>query len=98
MLNPSTARATAAAKNIAAHGLTMVALQEANASTATSMVRTLGSSWRSVPTSSTTQQILYRSDLFNLLSQGTYQVDSARDPSSPVVTPYARFSSKNPVS
>ena len=98
MLNPSTTRATAAAKNIAAHGLTMVALQEANASTATSMVRTLGSSWRSVPTSSTTQQILYRSDLFNLLSQGTYQVDSARDPSSPVVTPYARFSSKNPVS
>jgi hypothetical protein len=98
MLNPSTTRAAAASRNIAAHGLTMVALQEANASSATAFVRNLGSAWRSVPTSSTSQQILYRADLYNLLSQGTYNVDSPRDPSNPVVTPWARFSAKNPVS
>ena len=98
MLNPSTTRATAAAHNISSHGLTMVALQEANDNTATAMVNDLGSSaWAAVSTSSNSQQILYRKDKFNMLSQGTYQVDNPRDPANKIVTPWARFSSKSPV-
>jgi hypothetical protein len=98
MLNPTGTRASVVARNISTHGLTMVALQEANDDTATDVVHYLGGTWRAVSTDSRSQQILYRSDKYVLQSSGTFNVDNPRDTSEPVVTPYARFSEKNPVS
>jgi len=98
MLNPTGARAQAVAHNISSHNLTMVALQEASDKTATALLGYLGSSWRAVSTSSNSQQILYRSDLFTAQSAGAFNVDNPRSPSTPVITPWARFAHKNQVS
>jgi exonuclease III len=91
MLNPTGSRATAAARNINAHGLTLVALQEAKDASATAVITTLGGAWQAVATSSNTQQIIYRSDKFTLMGSGYFKVSNARTPSKPVLTPWARF-------
>ncbi len=97
MLFPTGSRAAAVAANISSHGLTMVALQEANAATANAVVSSLGTSWRAAPSgldSGLGQQILYRSDRFSLLSSGHFDVPNPKSPSQPLATPWARFSAK----
>jgi hypothetical protein len=98
MLSPSGTRAQAIARNISSHGLTMVALQEANDPTGNSVAAYLGGYWRAAATGSNEQQILYRSDLFNLQSTGSYHVDNPKTPSTDNIAPWARFAAKNPVS
>jgi hypothetical protein len=98
MLNPTGARAASVAKNISSHGLTMVALQEAKDDTSTAVRNALGSAWSVVGTTSNTQQILYRNDKFTLQGSGVFEVDNWRDTRAPIVTPYARFAPKYPVS
>jgi hypothetical protein len=67
---PAGARAHAIAVNISTHGLGVVALQEANATTADAVVRELGGDWTYVAYPNTPQQILYRS--------GSYVYDKAQ--------------------
>jgi hypothetical protein len=98
MLFPTGSRAAAIASNISSHGVTLVALQEANKATANAVVSSLGSNWRAVPSglvSGMEQQILYRVDKFNYVSSGSYTVWNPRNPSDPSSTPWARFSTKN---
>lgn len=97
MLSPTGSRATAIARNISTHGVTMAALQEANDTSGAAVRAALGSSWSLVSTASNSQQIVYRNDLFTAQSSGTFNVDDPNS-SSPIVTPWARFSSKQPVS
>lgn len=98
MLFPTGSRAEAVAENISSHGLTMVALQEANAATANAVVSSLGYGWRAAPSglnSGVAQQILYRSDKFSVLSSGRFDVPNPKTPSRPMSTPWARFSAKS---
>jgi endonuclease/exonuclease/phosphatase family metal-dependent hydrolase len=90
------ARINAIAANIRDHGLSIVALQEANEQTSLAVTQALGSNWAylhfqtgSVP--SPPQQILYRTDSYRLLDKGTFPVSNTVDPSTPVVTPWARL-------
>jgi hypothetical protein len=97
MLFPTGNRARSIADNITAHGVTVVALQEANAATASAVVKALGSSWRSAPSGAQAQQqILYRIEKFSLLDSGKFNVPNPRDAGSPLVTPWARLSPVNP--
>ncbi|WP_027862708.1 hypothetical protein [Marmoricola sp. URHB0036] len=91
MLKPTGARARSVARNISSHGVTVVALQEANDATGASVLGYLGGPWRLVDTASNNQQILYRSDLFTLLGSGAYSVTNPHKPNLPLVTPWARL-------
>lgn len=93
-LYPVGSRAAVVATNIATHDLTMVALQEADAQTQRAVLAALPSSWRAAPSgNNAAQQILFRADLFTMRSGGTYSVPNPKAPSSPLLTPYATFSS-----
>jgi hypothetical protein len=94
MVFPTGGRATAVARNISAHELTLVALQESNSASANSVLSALGSAWRAAPSGSgTAQQILYRTDKFRLTNSGSFNVPNPKSPSSPLETPWARFTS-----
>ena len=97
-LFPTGARAAQIASNISSHGVTVVALQEANTATADSLLGYLGSAWSKAPSGTGTgQQILFRDDKFKLLSSGKFNVPNPKAPSSPLATPYARLGHVNPV-
>jgi hypothetical protein len=99
MLNPTGSRAAVVGRNIGSHGLTMVALQEANQNTAADVTSTLNAdypgtwSWvrESSSTVNTPQQIVYRSDLFSLEDSGILSRANPKDSAHPVLAPYARF-------
>ena len=93
MLFPTGSRAAAVARNISTHGLTVVALQEANPATASAVRSALGSSWQVAASGaqSAGQQILYRSDRFRALSSGSFEVPNPKTPSQPLVTPWVRL-------
>ena len=84
------ARISAIAANIASHGLTVVALQEASTATAQAVAWTLGGDWTYVPYANAPQQILYRTSAYRFGASGTFGVP---DPASatPVTTPWARL-------
>jgi hypothetical protein len=97
MLFPTGSRAAAIANNISSHGVTVVALQEADTATAQAVVAALGSAWRPAPSGSGTgQQILYRNDKFSLVSSGKFTVPNPKTPSAPTETPWARLCSRTP--
>jgi hypothetical protein len=96
MLFPTGSRAAAIASNISTHGLTVVALQEADTATAQAVVSSLGSAWRAASSGSGTgQQILYRNDKFSLVSSGAFNVPNPKG-SSPIPTPWARLFTRTP--
>lgn len=80
---------TAIAKNIGSRGIEVVALQEANRSTASALVSRLGSGTWASTGSGAGQQILYRKDRFTLQGSGDFQVRNPRSTSSPLLTPWA---------
>ncbi len=89
---PTDARVTAVAENISSHGLTIVALQEAGYATAAEIVTALGPTWSRVASGNgAAQQILYRNDLFTVTGSGQFAVPNPKTPSSPLVTPWAKF-------
>jgi hypothetical protein len=91
-LFPTGTRAAAVASNIASHGVTVAALQEANSATASAVVSALGSGWSAAPPATGSgQQIIYRADTFALSSSGTFNVRNTKNPSAPLVTPWARL-------
>ena len=95
MLFPTGSRAAAIARNISTHGLTVVALQEANSATANAVASYLGGGWRAAASglsSGVGQQILYRSDKFSLVGSGRFDVPNPRVPSQPLSTPWVRLS------
>lgn len=97
MLFPTGTRARAIAENISQHGVTVATLQEANTATAQAVLSALGSSWRAAPSGAGTgQQILYRDDMFSLVSSGAFAVPNAKAPSQPTQTPWARLYSRTP--
>lgn len=100
MLSPGPgARVNAIAANIAEHGLTVVALQEASATTASAVKAALGAGWEAVPPASlSTQQILYRSDRYAVRQYGTFNLTNWKDGAHPVVTPWATLSPKSSIS
>jgi hypothetical protein len=91
MLKPTGSRAAAVARNISSHGVSVVALQEADDASGSAVLGYLGGTWRLVSTASNNQQILYRSDLLTLLGSGAYSVTNPHKPHLPLVTPWARF-------
>lgn len=97
MLNPSGARAAAIASNIRTHGVTVVALQEANSVSADAVRSALGPSWARVSgnTHYAGQQILYRKDLFSVDSRGEFDVSNPKSPGQPLKMPWARLAPLN---
>jgi hypothetical protein len=104
MLFPTGSRAAVVGRNIGSHGLTMVALQEAQQSTAADVTATLNAyypgTWNWVRANgadaySPGQQIIYRSDLFSLDDSGVIDKANPRDSAHPVLAPYARFRAKH---
>lgn len=92
MMPSAGARANAVAANINQHGLAVVGLQEANATTATAVLNALGAPWAAAPSGSgALQQILYRTDRYRVVAHGTFLVRNPKQPSSPLVTPWARL-------
>ncbi|MCW2763171.1 MAG: hypothetical protein JWR85_3372 [Marmoricola sp.] len=92
MLSPVGDRAAAVAENISSHGVTLVALQEANVATAVAVADALGPKWAAVATSyGAAQQILYRTDLFTQTGGGSFLVPNPKQVSVPLVTPWAKF-------
>ncbi len=97
-LYPTGARATAIARNISSHGVTVAALQESNATSASAIRAALGSAWSVASSGSGTgQQILYRDDKFRVLASGKFNVPNPKAPSDPLETPWARLANLNPV-
>ena len=98
MLFPTGSRAAAIASNIRVHGVTVVALQEANTATADAVRGALGSAWSKASSGTGTgQQILYRNDKFRALSSGKFYVPNPKSPSSPLATPWVRLGHVRPV-
>ncbi|WP_148046199.1 hypothetical protein [Nocardioides marmoriginsengisoli] len=95
--NPTGARLATIADNIGDHGLQVVLLQEANAATAESVARALGSTWSKVDSIlASDQQILYRNTYFDLVANNTFEVGpNPRPPNKPLVTPWARLKVKD---
>jgi hypothetical protein len=90
MLAPGAgARSNAIAANIRSHELSVVALQEASATTAKAVVAALGADWDYVAfASAASQQILYRTDSYRASASGTFPIPNPRVPSTPLVTPW----------
>ena len=84
-------RIAAIAANIRSHGLQIVALQEADASTADSVATALGADWKYVRYTGSSRQILFRSGAYALQAQGIFTVSNPLTPSEPLATPWARF-------
>jgi hypothetical protein len=100
MLYPTGSRAAVVAQNIGSHGVTMVALQEARQTTAADVVSTLNAdfpgTWDYVhadgaTTSTPGQQIVYRTDLFDLVSSGVFDLANPKDADNRVQGPWASF-------
>jgi hypothetical protein len=93
MLSPGPgARVNAIAANISQHGLAVVALQEATATTARAVVAALGSSWAyDASGTDSGQQILYRTDRYGVDRSGTFPVRNPKDPAHPILTPWAHL-------
>ncbi len=92
MLFPTGERAETIAENISTHGVTMIALQEANAGTALDVAEALGPDWTAVAAAyGAQQQVLYRNDLFTLTDNGSFPVPNPKPGSGPLVTPWAKF-------
>jgi hypothetical protein len=106
MLSPTGTRADAIAANIKGHGLTVVALQEANATSVDAVLLALGSGWAAAPIGDiASQQILYRTSSFRLATDpgipasGTFAVPNHRTGGT-LVTPWVRLAavaSSNPL-
>lgn len=91
------ARTNAMADDIADHGVQVVALQEAYGYTASALVARLGSKWSAVPAiGGSSQQIIYRNDLFRVSSHGAFDVPNLKPRSVPLITPWAKFDLVNP--
>lgn len=89
-------RANAIAANINAHGLGVVAFQEATTTTAQAVVSALGREWAYVSYPSSQEQILYRKTVYRVVSSGVFNVYNAKTPGTPLITPWARFALVNP--
>lgn len=86
-------------KNIVDHDLTVVALQEANAATATSLDAKLPSSWKVAPSQQNSgQQILYDGSVFRAGRSGVFDVPNPKKPSSPLPTPWVVLEQLHPSS
>jgi endonuclease/exonuclease/phosphatase family metal-dependent hydrolase len=104
MLYPTGTRAGVVARNIGSHGVTMVALQEARQTTASTVVNYLNKlypgTWDYVRASGATtatpgQQIVYRKDKFTLTRSGVMNMYNSKDPSNRVIAPWAAFHGSN---
>lgn len=86
-------------KNIVDHDLSVVAVQEANSQTATSLLANLPTRWRaaSVPTRSA-QQILYDGSVFRSVSSGAFDVVNPVPGANPLVTPWVKLQQVDPSS
>ena len=100
MLYPTGTRAGVVARNIGGHGLTMVALQEARQTTASTVVSYLNKlypgTWDYVRASGATvstpgQQIVYRKDKFSLSRSGVMNLWNYKDKAHRVIAPWAAF-------
>lgn len=94
MMPSGGARVDAIAANISQHGLTVVTLQEASASTAAAVVgalNRLGPDWAAADSGDASgQQILYRTDRYRIDGHGTFLVRNPKGGAS-LVTPWARL-------
>ncbi|MCX6395463.1 MAG: hypothetical protein NTV23_03145 [Propionibacteriales bacterium] len=76
-------------KNITDHNLSVVALQEATAATASSLESKLASKWKvATPQPDAAQQILYDGSVFRAVANGVFDVPNPRVPSRPLATPW----------
>jgi endonuclease/exonuclease/phosphatase family metal-dependent hydrolase len=93
MLSPGAgSRVNAIAANISSHNLSVVALQEANLTTAKAVVAALGSGWAYADSGTDAmQQVLYRTASYREDVSGTFNVRNARAPGTPLVTPWVRL-------
>lgn len=92
MLSPGPGtRLNAIAENIRQHRVGVVALQEASPTTANALVAALGGDWAAETFDKIGQQILYRSDHYRVDKRGTYPVRNPKDPTNPVITPWAHL-------
>ncbi|RNL63158.1 hypothetical protein EFK50_15750 [Nocardioides marmoriginsengisoli] len=100
-LPTASARIASIVANIDQRDLQVVALVEAHAQTATDIVDALNllpgnTGWTAVASAGDPdQRILYRSDVFSLVSSGEFGGD-APGPGVPILTPWARFSQVAP--
>lgn len=86
-------------KNIVDHDLTVVALQEANEATATSVESKLPARWRVAPPQRLSgQQILYDGDVFRAVSSGVFDVPNPKVGVNDLPTPWIRLAQVNPSS
>jgi exonuclease III len=86
-------------KNVEDHNLTVVALQEANAATASSMESKLDARWKVAPSQpSSSQQILYDGNVFRVVASGSFDVPSYNTSASSdtLVTPWVRLRQIHP--
>ena len=95
MTAPAGARANAIAANIAGHGLSIVALQEAATVHAQAIVGALGPDWAYVPYANSPSQLIYRKSVYRVLSSGFFNVYDAKTPGTPLVTPWTQFAPVN---
>lgn len=85
------------ADNISSHGLQVVALQEANETTADALVARLGGSWSAVPSVRLSEgQILYRNDVFRMTSRGSFAVPNPKPGTSDLITPWVKLAQVSP--
>ncbi len=100
MLYPTGTRAGVVARNIGGHGLTMVALQEARQTTASTVASYLNKlypgTWDYVRASGANvstpgQQIVYRKDKFSLSRSGVMNLWNYKDKAHRVIAPWAAF-------
>jgi hypothetical protein len=97
MLDPTGARAQVIAENIRGHGLGVAALQEANAGSAQAIVAALGPEWDFTPKGTMAPQtVVYRKSAYRLLGSGTFAVRNPKQPSTPIITPWALLQPVNP--
>jgi endonuclease/exonuclease/phosphatase family metal-dependent hydrolase len=84
-------RIQAIAANIASHGLDVVALQEATATTAAALVGSLGAGWDYVRYANSPEQILYRTTAYRVGGSDLFDVPNAKTPGTPLKTPWAKL-------
>jgi hypothetical protein len=85
-------RVAAVAANIRDHQLSVVALQEAGSSMAQAVVSALGGDWALVAQgNSYSEQILYRTSVYQVRASGSIAVPNPMDRSRPLPAPWARL-------
>jgi exonuclease III len=93
----SPGRINGLAKNITDHDLTVVALQEANAATASSLKSKLDAKWRVAPSQTNSgQQILYDGTVFRAGASGVFNLPNPKPDSNPLPTPWVVLHQINP--